>query len=160
MEKVDRIPLIVFFLSCVGIFLFFDYIFDVSVSMAFTSIYCLISCFIGIFFTRRLTVTQRSGTLILLIVLLFSVRFIDWNSRKSFLKDLYKIHPGMNVKEVDSIMGKYEKNEPDEPTGSITHSASSGYVIYHHTHEAWGNADTGIVKYERDQVVEVTFSDD
>jgi hypothetical protein len=110
-----------------------------------------------------------------------SLPWVEWDSRKPFLRDLYSIEPGMDRPQVESLMGKYLRGTgfPAHPLGfggslqdvgsGRTYSTATGAngqlelvdsVVYRHTHEGWGNADWGIVRFQQGRVVEVSFSPD
>ena len=99
------------------------------------------------------------------LLVVFSVRFVDWNSRKPFLRDLYSIKEGMTPAQVERIMGAYIEgggrpldspaNEVDERGEMVT-----GTVTYRHTDEGWGDSDWGVVTFENGRVVDVEFLPD
>ncbi|NIO72298.1 MAG: hypothetical protein GTN71_25565 [Anaerolineae bacterium] len=101
----------------------------------------------------------------LFVMVAFSVRFVDWNSRKPFLKDFYRIREGMTPAQVEQIMGDYmigggaplgsPKTELNERGEIVT-----GTVTYRHTDEGWGNSDWGVVTFEDGRVVKIEFLPD
>jgi hypothetical protein len=90
------------------------------------------------------------------LLLLFSVRYFDWNSRKPFLRDFYLIESGMTYQQVEQVMSDYE---PSLGTG-LDDEPFTGTVSYTHTDEGWGDSDIGQVTFEEDRVVDVTFLPD
>src|SRR6185436_12129891 len=70
---------------------------------------------IGFRLMKRFRSTKR---LILLGLSLFSIlafKYIDWNSRRPFIRDLLKIESGMTPNEVNIIMKRYDGgSSPDE----------------------------------------------
>jgi hypothetical protein len=105
----------------------------------------------------------------LFVAVLVSVRFVDWNSRKPFLKDLGQIEEGMTLSQVDQIMAGYERGpEAEKPPvldmmsggGASEASLSRTWVTYRHTAEGWGNSDWGVVGFRDGLVVETRFLPD
>lgn len=106
------------------------------------------------------------GSLALIVV---SMRFVDWNSRKPFLRDLYRIKEGMTPAQVDQIMGDYMTGgavSPGNPgirlDGRLVEQGAqaTGMICYRHTKEGWGNSDFGEVTFVDGRVVKVHFSPD
>ena len=109
----------------------------------------------------------------LLVVALFAARYVDWNSRKPFLRDLYRVKDGMTVAQVDAIMGDYMVGGGvplDSPGSRLDGRADelsaagakpvTGTISYRHTDEGWGDSDWGVVTFEDGRVVDVSFSPD
>lgn len=110
--------------------------------------------------------------------------FVDWTSRKPFLRDLHRIQPGMTEEQVRQIMGKYMEGTgwPAPPgmtpgqhgtlaeAGSDVRymaSASAGgelrlhdSLVFRHSNDGAFNSDWGIVTFANGTVVEVRFSAD
>jgi hypothetical protein len=106
------------------------------------------------------------GSLALIVV---SMRFVDWNSRKPFLRDLHRIKLGMTAAQVDQIMGGYMTGgavSPGNPgirlDGRLVEQGeqATGMISYRHTTEGWGNSDFGEVTFVNGRVVNVHFSPD
>jgi hypothetical protein len=104
-----------------------------------------------------------------LIVVVVSVRFVDWNSRKPFLKDLYRVKEGMTAAQVEQIMGEYMTgggvsvgSPGPRLDGRLAEpgAQATGTISYRHTNEGWGDSDWGIVTFEDGRVVDVEFSPD
>jgi hypothetical protein len=98
-----------------------------------------------------------------------TISTINWNSRKPFLRDLYRIKEGMTAAQVEQTMGDYMTGG-GVPAGSpgirldgrlIEQGATAtGTISYRHTNEGWGNSDWGVVTFEGGRVVDVWFSPD
>jgi hypothetical protein len=104
-----------------------------------------------------------------LALIMVSMRFVDWNSRKPFLRDLYRIKKGMTAAQVDQIMGDYMTGgavSPGNPgirlDGRLVEQGeqATGMISYRHTTEGWGNSDFGEVTFVNGRVVNVHFSPD
>ncbi len=91
---------------------------------------------------------------------LFSIRFVDWNSRKPFLKDLGRVSPGTPVAQVDEIMGDYMRSTSDHMQLDEQGRIVSGIIAYRHTTAAWGNSDHGVLTIAGGRVVDIDFLPD
>jgi len=104
-----------------------------------------------------------------MVIVLLGMRFVDWNSRKPFLRDLYRIKEGMTAVQVDQIMGDYMTggavslgNPGIRLDGRLLEQGAqaTGMISYRHTNEGWGNSDFGEVTFVNGRVVNVHFSPD
>jgi hypothetical protein len=103
----------------------------------------------------------------LFVLVLGSVRFVDWNSRKPFLRKFYSLQEGMTAEEVDQIMSGYMKANGGGPPQSQDQyefdeqgEIVTGWVTYRHTNEGWGDSDWGVVTFENGRVVHRRFLPD
>ena len=93
---------------------------------------------------------RSTKRLILLGLSLFSIlafKYIDWNSRRPFIRDLLKIESGMTPNEVNIIMKRYDGgSSPDE-------------LFYMHKVPGPFYSDIGVVKLKDEKVerVEIQF---
>jgi hypothetical protein len=142
-----------------GLYLILDLGVSVSVYLRFTAIYAAFWILVFLLLLEGAPTCHKLLILMLLAATFFSVRFVDWNSRKPFLKDLYRIKKGMTVAQVEQIMGDYMmRSAPtvaDEQGEIIT-----GKLFYRHTDEGWGNCDVGSVFFSDSHVVYTGFSPD
>jgi hypothetical protein len=80
----------------------------------------------------------------------------DWNSRKPFLRDLYQVRSGMHIAQVDQVMVGYMRFPAR--FGSV---GETNRVSYRHTTQGWGDADIGVIHYDKNgQVSQVEFLPD
>jgi hypothetical protein len=137
----------------------------VSIYPRFVAIYAAFWVLVGVLLLHGRPTREKVLILALLVVVLFSVRFIDWNSRKPFLRDLHSIREGMTPVQVEQIMGRYMQSggrplaSPDtevDERGQIV----TGTVTYRHTDEGWGDSDWGVVTYKDGRVVKTEFLPD
>jgi amino acid transporter len=152
-----------------GAYLILDLEFSISVYLRFTTIYAAFWALVSLLLLRGSPTRHKLLTVGLLAVALFSLRFIDWNSRKPFLKDFYRIEEGMTAAQVEEIMGDYMTGG-GVPLGSpgtrldgrlVGQGASAtGTISYRHTNEGWGDSDWGVVTFENGLVVGTRFSPD
>jgi len=147
--------------------------------------YCLtlctgISC---IFFIKKSKARiMKLALLIFSLSLLTYLHIAPWSSRRVFLDDLDKIKIGMDKKDVQTIMQNYmigtgwnipsevKKVQSVEDAGSgqkyEANLSSSrelmikNSIVFRHSNDAVYNSDWGIVKFENDIVVAVSFSSD
>jgi hypothetical protein len=127
----------------------------------------------------------RIGVLAAVIAIVTTLYFVDWTSRKPFLRDLAGVHVGMTEAEVRQIMGRYMEGTgwpappdsfPSDAPSTLTIGGSgmqysietspSGEIVVHdsvvfrHSNDGAFNSDWGIVSFSSGTVVRVEFSPD
>ena len=141
----------------------------VSVYVTFVAAYAAFWVLVGALLLVRRPMREKVLILAFFVVVVLSVRFIDWNSRKPFLRDFYRINEGMTESQVDQIMDGYMKGYYGGPPPSLRkHEPQldeqgkiiTGWVTYRHTDEGWGDSDWGEVTFEDGRVVETRFLHD
>ena len=151
------------FWIALSIFLAFDLGASVSVYFKFTIIYAGFWTLVGALFLHDRPWREKLLILSLFLIVVFAIRFVDWNSRKPFLKDLYTVQEGMTPAQVEQIMSGYRvgggspffggpETELDEQGEIVT-----GGITYLHTDKGWGDSDWGVVLFEHGRVVRVEF---
>lgn len=149
-----------------SVFLVFDLGASVSVYFKFTAAYAAFWVLVGALLLHSRPMREKVLILGFFLVIVFSVRFIDWNSRKPFLKDLYSIQEGMTPAQVEQIMGDYMIGGgspfPDGPKTELNEQGEivTGGVTYLHTDEGWGDSDWGVVIFENGRIVRIEFLPD
>jgi hypothetical protein len=153
-----------------SIFLVLDVGFSVSVYLQFTTIYTAFWVLVGALLLVGSPRREKLLILGLLVIFLFSIRFVDWNSRKPFLKDFYRVREGMTVEQVEHIMGNYIGGTcyPAHPLGlpagksaaEAEELALPDRAVYRHTDEGWGDSDWGEITFEKGRVVQTQFLPD
>jgi hypothetical protein len=152
-----------------SLFLLLDLWSAVSLFVPFVVIYAAFWVLVGMLLLIGRPWKEKLLILGLFVAVLVSVRFVDWNSRKPFLKDLGQIEEGMTVNRVDQIMAGYERGpeadqppilEPAEDGSGPEARADRTWVVYRHTTEGWGNSDWGVVGFQDGVVVETRFLPD
>ena len=95
----------------------------------------------------HIPVSQRHALIALFVILILSVRYVDWNTRKPFARHLFQIHRGMTGAEVERIMRSHLKNwvQPESEHYLHLDPTFTGEVWYRHTTKGWGNSDWGKV---------------
>jgi len=153
------------FWLALSIFLILDLGLAVSLYLRFVAIYTAFWVLVGALLLYGHPMREKLLILGLLVMVAFSVRFIDWNSRKPFLKDFYRIREGMTPAQVEQIMGGYMIGG-GAPLGSPRTELNgwgeivAGTVTYRHTNEGWGDSDWGVVTFENGRVVKIKFLPD
>jgi hypothetical protein len=137
----------------------------VSIYPGFVAAYAALWVLIGLLLLYRRPIREQALILTLFVALLFAVRFVNWNSRKPFLRDLQSIRAGMTSAQVEQIMGRYQKGGGRPLESPATRVDARGEILtgtltYRHTDEAWGNSDWGVVTFEDGRVVHTDFSPD
>lgn len=106
-----------------------------------------------------------------LLTLISLLYFVQWTSRKPFLRDLGRIKKGMTETEVRQIMVKYLEGPrfPASPLGGGGNSPTpplSGEMpieyslVFRHSNEAAFDADLGIVAFFEGRVTDSSFLPD
>jgi hypothetical protein len=62
---------------------------------------------LGLLGTIGIRFAPRVVLLLTFAVAFAGLRWVNWNSRKPFLRDLYSVRVGMTPSQVEAIMGKY-----------------------------------------------------
>lgn len=126
----------------------------------------------------------RLGAVVAIVVCVAALYFVDWSTRKPFLRDLDRVRVGMTEAEVRGIMGRYMdgtgwpaipgslSNAPGtlNVLGSDAHYAaeasSSGQLairdalVFRHSNDGAFNSDWGVVSMSNGRVVHVEFCPD
>lgn len=166
----SRTALVAFPLGfAVGLYLLLDLEWSVSVYLRFAVVYAAFWATVLLLLLWGAPVRQKLTALALLAVALLIIGTINWNSRKPFLRDLYRVKEGMTVAQVDQIMGHYMTGGgvyPGSPgvrlDGKLAEvgPGATGTISYRHTNEGWGNSDWGIVAFENGHVIDVSYCPD
>jgi hypothetical protein len=153
------------FWLALSVFLILDLGLSVSLYFRFVAIYTAFWVLVGALLLYGRPMRETLLILGLFVMVAFSVRFMDWNSLKPFLKDFYRIKEGMTPAQVEQIMGDYMKGG-GAPLGSPKTKFNergeivTGTVTYRHTNEGWGDSDWGVVTFENGRVVQIEFLPD
>jgi hypothetical protein len=125
----------------------------VSVYVTFVVAYAAFWVLVGALLLCHRPKREKALILVLFVVVVLSVRFIDWNSRKPFVRDFDRVTDGMTKVQVDGIMGRYirEADLPPIPLGEGGESMEA--VVYRHTDTGLGAVDRGIVAFEGGRAV-------
>jgi len=148
-------------------FLILDLLFAVSLSYRFVALYAAFWALVGALLLYDRSLYGKLIVLALLVFVLWGVRFVDWTSRKPFLRDFYRIQEGMTPAQVDRIMEGYIRETGGGPPGSESQygynergEIVSGWVTYRHTDKGWGDSDMGVVTLRQGRVTETEFLPD
>ncbi len=129
--------------------------------------------------SRRAAPRPRTALLCVYALAVGVMPWVDWDSRKPFLRDLYSVKPGMERAQVEAIMGKYIHGTgwPANPystgegvlrTDSLSGSAYptvaspngqlelKDCIVYRHRQDS----DWGVVRFREGRVVSVEFLPD
>ena len=159
----------ILFVTAVGILVTLDLFAAVSLYPRFVAAYMAFWVLIGGLLLRGIPVRLRLMLLFVFVAQVTAIRFVNWNSRKPFLKDFYRIEEGMTPAQVDQIMNGYTGGNYGGPPLSLTDmryefndqgEIVTGWVTYRHTEEGWGDSDWGTVTFEDGRVVRIHVSPD
>lgn len=138
----------------------FDLLGSASLYPQFVAIYAAFWILIGALLLYDRPLQEKVPVLIVFLILVFSLRFVNWNSRKPFLRSLYRIEEGMTHRQVEQVMGGYPGS-----AGADAEIDEEGYIVvgtisYTHTDEGWGNSDRGLLTFQGGRVVAIEFLPD
>ena len=145
-----------------SVFLILDLFGSVSVYLRFTAAYAAFWVLVGALLLHGSPPRRQVLILGIFAAAVFSVHFINWNSRKPFLRDFYRIEEDMTEAQVEQIMGKYIK-EADLPSCLLSEATETAglsprnCVFYRHTDESRSNSDWGVVAFENSHVAQTEF---
>jgi hypothetical protein len=155
------------FWFALSVFFILDVNFAVSVYLEFVVIYGGFWILVGALLLVGRPARDKLLILGLFALLLFSVQFVNWNSRKPFLRSFHRIDVGMSASQVEQIMLGYMKDYGGGPPGSWPQTQFddegaivNGSATFRHTREGWGDSDWGVVTFEDGRVVETRFLPD
>jgi len=134
------------------------------IPFAFYAGYALIVAVVVAPFLRTAPQKSRRNGLTLSLSLMLIIVAMPWNSRKAFVRDLYSVRPGMTVRQVEAIMGRYNEyciqpNTILSPDGELA-LVDPNIASYRHSEEPAFNGDIGVVHFQNGRVVRVEFLPD
>ncbi|MFC1601863.1 hypothetical protein ACFL34_05885 [Candidatus Sumerlaeota bacterium] len=160
-EAVLRNNLLAYLFFAMVVFCFFDLVcFSFGVAITASPYFVALFTVFSVFLLIRLgQLPSRSSCVLVSAILLicaFSVRYVEWDTRKSFILDLNRIRPGMTRGEVNEIMANYIRGTSwyTEEQGVRVESA----LVFMHTDDPLGpSCDGGIVMMKDGRVVSADF---
>jgi hypothetical protein len=156
---------VVFLLVLLGAYALLDYVMGISLLWPWMFGGLALGFGLGLLGTIDVRPRARIALLLFFSVLFVGLRWVNWNSRKPFLRDLYSLRVGMTRSQVEATMGKYLKGT-GWPANTVTDSSAKGELafpgtlVYRHTNEGWGDSDWGMVEFAGGRVIRVEFSPD
>ena len=144
-------------MAAMGLYLLLDLAAAASLNPVISGGFALAVLALGLYILDSLPLRQRLVIAGLLVTAVFAVRFIDWDSRKPFLRDFNQIQMGMTAEEVDSVMAGYIKYTGPFAAMSVQGEVQTGAVSYRHTAEGWGDSDIGLITFAGGRVIGRTF---
>ena len=138
----------------------FDLLGSASFYPVFVAIYTTFWVLIEALLLYDRPIREKVLILAVFVTLIFSLRFIDWNSRKPFLRGFYRIEEGMTHRQVEQIMGCYTRSVGTNAQVDGEGYTVTGNVSYTHTDEGWGNSDIGLLTFQGGRVAEIEFLPD
>jgi len=153
-----RYTLLIFlFLIALGILVALDVFASVSIYLRFVAAYAAFWVLVGGLLLRDSPVRHRLLILALFAAAVAFILSINWNSRKPFLKDFYRLQEGMTGAQVDGIMGRYIKETDLPPLLLGEGTVAVDAVVYRHTDGDWGKSDWGVIAFEDGRVAQTEF---
>lgn len=133
---------------------------DFPLSTTFYIIYFAVCSLILLPFVAGRSGRLKSVVYLSLAAVLLTLHVWPWSSRKTFLRDLWRVKSGMTVAEVELIMGKYIHGtgwRADVFSEDPSELRLGDSVVYRHSNDGRYNSDWGIVKLKGGHVVSVEF---
>lgn len=146
--------------ASLALYLLLDIAVGVSLNPIISGGFAITALALSLFILDSLPARQRFVLAGLLISAVFAVRFVDWDSRKPFLRDFNQVQLGMTAEEVDQVMVGYIKHTSPFAAVSLRGEVQTGAVSYQHTTEGWGDSDIGQITFAGGRVVATTFYPD
>jgi hypothetical protein len=151
--------LLLFWVALSALFIF-DLLGSASLYPTFVAVYAGFWTLAGALLLYDRPLREKGLILVLFLILVFSLRFVNWNSRKLFLRDLYRIDEGMTYPQVERILNGYERSFATDTLVDEQGRPVTGHVSYTHTDAAWGDSDIGLLTFKSGRVVEVEYLPD
>jgi len=155
------------FWFALSVFLILDVNFAVSVYLELVVIYGGFWILVGALLLVGRPTRDKLLILGLFALLLSSIQFINWNSRKPFLRSFRRIEVGMSAPQVEETMIGYMVDYGGGSPGSQPQTQFdddgrilNGSMTFRHTQEGWGDSDWGVVTFGDGHVVETRFLPD
>jgi hypothetical protein len=143
-----------------SVFLILDLAGSISLHPGLVALYAFCWALVGLLLLYSRPLREKVVILTLFLVALGSVRFVDWNTRKPFLRALDRVTVGITEVQADEIMDGYIKGVSPMAQVDEQGGVDWGTVSYRHTTEAWGNVDVGVLVFQNGRVVRVDFCPD
>lgn len=147
-------------LIALGIFIVFDMLAALTVHVWLTLAYAAIWSLIAAILLWQQPNRQKVLIISIFLAGILAVHFINWDSRKPFLRDFNQIEIGMTVAQADQMMDDYIKFIGPAAQLTAQGQVVAGKVSYRHTRWGWGNSDIGVLTIEDGRVVETVFYPD
>ncbi len=151
---------ILILLAALTLYILLDLAAAVSLNLVISGGFALTTLGLGWRILDSKPVHQRLALGGLLVTAVFALRFVDWDSRKPFLRDFNQVQLGMKAAEVDELMADYNKFTSPFVTTSIRGDAQTGTVFYQRATGDQGDSDIGLITFAGGRVIGRTFYPD
>jgi len=148
------------FWIALSVFLNLDLAGSISLYPGLVAIYAPCWVLAGLLLLNSRPMREKVVILTLFLVALCSVRFVDWNTRKPFLRALDRVTAGITEAQADEIMDGYMKGISPMAQVDDQGGMDWGTVSYRHTPEAWGSGEVGGLVFQNGRVVRMDFFPD
>jgi hypothetical protein len=159
--RTNQITLLILLLwAALSILFIFDLLGAASLYPVFVAVYAGFWTLVGALLLYDRPLREKGLALVLFLIVVVSLGFVNWNSRKPFLRDLYRIDEGMIYPQVERLMNGYERSLGNDTRVDEQGQPVTGNVAYTHTDAAWGNSNVGLVTFENGRVTEIQYLPD
>jgi len=143
-----------------ALYLIFDYLVAISLNPIITIAIGSIATISGLIIFRLMPMPRRIVLAGLIITGVAAISFINWNSRKPFLRAFNQVEIGMSADEVDETMADFTRLISPEAVTTEEGIVDYGIISYRHTTESWGDSDIGQVTFSEGKVINQIFYPD
>jgi hypothetical protein len=90
-----------------------------------------------------------------MLLLILSIKYMDWSPKKSFMRDLLQIRKGMTGVQVETIMSDQQKNfaQPESEYFLHLNPTYSGEAVFRDN----SGEDIGVIEFQDGHVVNVQY---
>lgn len=108
--------------------------------------------------TRKLSLNRRIVIVTSMLLLILSVKYVDWSPKKSFVRDLLQIRSGMTGVQVETIMKNHQKNFVQSESEHFLHlnPEYTGETVFRDN----GGDSIAVFTFQEGRVVNVVFDND
>lgn len=164
MPSAGRTLGVVLFSAALAVFLFLDVIYAISAYWGVVGLVATMLCASSWILAQKAPISVRLATMVICCASAVGIRYVDWDSRKPFLRHLLSIRLGMTRSDVESVMASYirvpEVGGDRMRAPGVDAMPPEESVAYRHTSAGWGDSDVGVVHLVDGGVVAVEFFPD
>lgn len=144
-------------LAALSLYLLLDLVISASLNLIISGGFALLALALMQYMLQPLPLKQKLLLVSVIVTAIFSLRFVDWDGRKSFLRDFNQIQPGMTAQEVDTILAGYNKTISPFVDQSPHDGLQTGTITYLPAAETLEDPHTVKITFAGGRVIASTF---
>ena len=144
-------------LAALSIYLLLDLTISVSLNLIISGGFALLILVLMLSILEPFPFKQKLLFAGLIATAVISLRFVDWDGRKSFLRDFNQIQPGMTAEEIDSVLTDYNKTIGPFVNQSVQGDLQTGTITYQPTAEALADPHTLKITFAGGRVIASSY---